>query len=84
TRNVILGAGGTPHVPPVFAPLHRTSHARLFHSSQYLARVASLSETAPRRVAVVGGGQSAAEIFLDLAEQWPQAQVDLIMRGRAL
>ncbi|UVA77783.1 pandorabactin biosynthesis N-hydroxylase PanF [Pandoraea commovens] len=84
TRNVILGAGGTPHVPPVFTPLHRTSHARLFHSSQYLARVASLSETAPRRVAVVGGGQSAAEIFLDLAEQWPQAQVDLIMRGRAL
>ncbi|VVE03305.1 lysine N(6)-hydroxylase/L-ornithine N(5)-oxygenase family protein [Pandoraea terrigena] len=83
-RNVILGAGGTPHIPPAFAPLHTTGHTRLFHSSQYLARVAALSDTPPRRVAVVGGGQSAAEIFLDLAEQWPQAQVDLIMRGRAL
>lgn len=84
TRNVILGAGGTPHIPPVFAPLHAAGHARTFHSSQYLARVASLGDTQPRRVAVVGGGQSAAEIFLDLAEQWPQAQVDLVMRGRAL
>ncbi|MDR3399454.1 MAG: SidA/IucD/PvdA family monooxygenase [Pandoraea sp.] len=84
THNVILGAGGTPHIPPVFAPLHAENYARMFHSSQYLARVASLNETQPRRVAVVGGGQSAAEIFLDLAEQWPQAQVDLVMRGRAL
>ncbi|APD11329.1 hypothetical protein UC34_15545 [Pandoraea vervacti] len=84
TRNVILGAGGTPHVPPVFASLHGARHARVFHSSEYLARVAALNDTQPRRVAVVGGGQSAAEIFLDLAEQWPQAQVDLVMRGRAL
>jgi L-ornithine N5-oxygenase len=85
TRNVILGAGGTPHVPPVFASLNAAGHPRLFHSSQYLARVAALDGDAPlRRVAVIGGGQSAAEIFLDLAEQWPHAQVDLVMRGRAL
>lgn len=85
TRNVILGAGGTPRVPPVFASLNAAGHPRLFHSSQYLARVAALDGDAPpRRVAVIGGGQSAAEIFLDLAERWPQAQVDLVMRGRAL
>lgn len=84
TRNVILGAGGTPHVPPVFSDLRQSAHSRMFHSSQYLTRVADLGASQPQRVAVVGGGQSAAEIFLDLTEQWPQAQVDLVMRGRAL
>ncbi|GGB36151.1 hypothetical protein GCM10011505_17010 [Tistrella bauzanensis] len=36
------------------------------------------------RVAVIGGGQSAAEIFFDIRDRFPDLRVDLILRGSAL
>jgi L-ornithine N5-oxygenase len=36
------------------------------------------------RFAVVGSGQSAAEIFNDLSERFPNAEVKLIIKGASL
>lgn len=36
------------------------------------------------RVAIIGGGQSAAEAFIDLNDSFPSVQVDMILRGSAL
>ena len=40
--------------------------------------------SAAQRLAVIGSGQSAAEIFSDLTGRFPQAEVSLIMRSQAL
>ncbi|MDU2921195.1 SidA/IucD/PvdA family monooxygenase, partial [Bradyrhizobium sp.] len=45
--------------------------------------IAELSGRAPR-VAVIGGGQSAAEVTLDLSERNPNVRIDLVFRGHAL
>jgi L-ornithine N5-monooxygenase len=36
------------------------------------------------RVAVIGAGQTAAELFLDLQSRFPDAAIDMIFRGHAL
>lgn len=35
-------------------------------------------------IAIIGGGQSAAEAFIDLNDSFPSVQADIIMRGSAL
>jgi len=80
TQNLVLGIGGAPNIPEGFRPL-RDDH-RVFHSSRYLGSVEKLDQA--RRIAVIGAGQSAAEIFLDLHGRPSAPQVDLIMRGRAM
>ncbi|GLY28364.1 SidA/IucD/PvdA family monooxygenase [Kineosporia sp. NBRC 101731] len=58
--NIAVGVGTVPWVPE-FAVPHLGPDQ--FHVSQYMSRAKNL---AGRRVAVVGGGQSGAEAFLDL------------------
>lgn len=81
-RNLVLAVGGTAQIPEVFA---KTSDSRIFHSSTYLECIPTVlgEPAAARRIAVIGGGQSAAEIFLDL-QRFPQARIDLISRAAAL
>lgn len=38
----------------------------------------------PMRIAVIGGGQSAAEAFIDLNDSYPSVQVDMITRAAVL
>ncbi|GLS06151.1 L-ornithine N(5)-monooxygenase [Chitiniphilus shinanonensis] len=80
TRNLVLGLGGTARIPDTFLPLRGDS--RVLHSSGYLRDIAANAEA--RRIAVIGAGQSAAEIFMDLHGRNPHTQVDLIMRARAI
>ncbi|HWT95171.1 MAG TPA: lysine N(6)-hydroxylase/L-ornithine N(5)-oxygenase family protein [Solirubrobacteraceae bacterium] len=61
-RHLVLGTGTPPHIPPGVDPLPGDA----VHSSGYLPARDEL--VGKRSVAVVGGGQSAAEIFLDLLE----------------
>ena len=84
TRSVVVSAGGTPNIPTVFKALK--DDPRVFHHSQYLARMAKQPCVSgkPMRIAIIGGGQSAAEAFIDLNDSYPSAQVDLILRGSAL
>ncbi|CAG2157973.1 lysine N(6)-hydroxylase/L-ornithine N(5)-oxygenase family protein [Cupriavidus numazuensis] len=79
-RNLVVGIGGTPNIPDEFAALRQDS--RVFHSSNYLRRVAAHPGAA--RIAVIGAGQSAAELFMELHGRYPEGQVDLIMRARSI
>ncbi|MGH3739374.1 MAG: lysine N(6)-hydroxylase/L-ornithine N(5)-oxygenase family protein, partial [Micromonosporaceae bacterium] len=59
-RNVVLGVGTTPALPDVLAGVDGVCH-----SGEYLLRDLS----GARQVAVVGSGQSGAEVFLDLVRR---------------
>jgi lysine/ornithine N-monooxygenase len=48
---------------------------RQWHSHRLLENLVALSPSAPRRFAVVGAGQSAAEVVAHLHETYPQAEV---------
>lgn len=66
-RHVVLGTGTQPWVPDAVDPLALAT-GEAFHSSEYTRRRADLDSV--RRVAVVGSGQSAAEIVSDLLSGW--------------
>ncbi|WPP02048.1 SidA/IucD/PvdA family monooxygenase [Pseudomonas sp. HR96] len=84
THALALSTGGTPKIPAVFQGLR--DHPRVFHHAQYLQSMAGLpcGQGQAMRIAVVGGGQSAAEAFIDLNDSYPSAQVDLILRAAVL
>ncbi|PTQ68994.1 lysine N(6)-hydroxylase/L-ornithine N(5)-oxygenase family protein [Pseudomonas sp. GV071] len=84
TRAVVVSAGGTPRIPEAFRSLK--GDARVFHHAHYLERMAQQPCVSgkPMRVAIIGGGQSAAEAFIDLNDSFPSVQVDMILRGSAL
>lgn len=81
SRYLVVGAGRDPYVPPVFEGL---SPERLIHSTQYLPRVAELSKELPYRVAVIGGAQSAAEMFHSLQNDLPSCRRRMVMRSVGL
>lgn len=60
-RNVVLGIGTRPRVPAAFTELLGN---RVFHAADYLRRRPGLD--AAKDVAVIGSGQTGAEVFLDL------------------
>lgn len=81
-RNVVIATGGKPHIPASFP----SNDPRVIHSSQYIRQVPALllDKDYPYSIAVVGSGQSAAEIFNDLHHRYPQAKTSLIIRDTAL
>lgn len=79
-RNLVVSIGGTASVPEAFVALR--DDRRVFHSSHYLRHIAEHRQ--PQRIAVIGAGQSAAELFMDLHGRYPGAQVDLVMRARSI
>ncbi|KRV64066.1 lysine N(6)-hydroxylase/L-ornithine N(5)-oxygenase family protein [Pseudomonas citronellolis] len=83
-RSIVLSTGGTPRIPQAFASLR--GDARVFHHARYLERMAEQPcvRHEPMRIAVVGGGQSAAEAFIDLNDSYPSVQVDMILRAAVL
>jgi L-ornithine N5-oxygenase len=80
TRNLVVSIGGQAAVPEVFRQLQ--GDPRVMHSSTYLEQISK--QPAPQRLAVIGSGQSAAEIFTDLCGRYPQAEVALVMRSQAM
>jgi L-ornithine N5-oxygenase len=79
-RNLVVSIGGTVNVPECFLPFK--DDARIFHSHNYLRGIAANAQA--RRIAVIGAGQSAAEIFMDLHGRPNAPQVDLVMRARTI
>ncbi|KAI9805167.1 MAG: hypothetical protein M1825_001003 [Sarcosagium campestre] len=84
SRNVVIAVGGKPRIPAAFP--QDLINSKIVHSSKYSTLVPSiLSETNGKyRVAVVGGGQSAAEIYDDLMTRFPQSHVNLFIAASAL
>lgn len=82
-RNLVVAVGGQPYVPQSFANI--ADDSRLFHSSRYLDTVERAGfDGRAARMAVIGGGQSATEVTVDLHSRFPDARIDLIFRGHAL
>ena len=81
-KNVIIAVGGKPHIPPSFPQ----DHPRIIHSSQFANIIPRLlsQRTGSYKIAVVGAGQSAAEIFDYLMSEYPNSETKLIIRGSAL
>lgn len=69
-RNLVLATGLVPRLPPGV-----TGSPRVWHSSELLPRLDALAGPPPRRFAVVGAGQSAAEVTAHLHTGYPDAEV---------
>ncbi|KAG9246706.1 L-lysine 6-monooxygenase (NADPH-requiring)-domain-containing protein [Calycina marina] len=82
TKRVVIAVGGKPIIPAEF-PQH---HPAVVHSSKYSTQVHSALPDATKayNIAVIGGGQSAAEIFNDLPSRYPNATVTMIIKSSAL
>jgi len=81
-RHVVISVGGKAVIPKELP----SSHPRVVHSSQYSMRVdeALADKSKPYNIAVIGNGQSAAEIYNDLPSRYPNAKVTLIIKQAAL
>ncbi|KAI9771670.1 MAG: hypothetical protein M1840_001886 [Geoglossum simile] len=81
-KHVVVAVGGKPLIPQPL-PQH---HPRVIHSSGYSTVVPALLNNRERdyRIAVIGNGQSAAEIFNDLHSKYPSARTTLLIKGGAL
>lgn len=87
SSKVIIAMGGQPIIPPQLKNI-----GRAFHSSHYLHQITQIDKEQRQagqkkkklRFAVVGAGQSAAEIFNDLWDRFPESKIDLVIRGSSL
>jgi L-ornithine N5-monooxygenase len=73
-RNVAISTGLVPRLPQGV-----TADERVWHSSEFLSRFASWAPGDLKNVAVVGAGQSAAEITRFLHDSLPHAQVSAVI-----
>ncbi|MFK0043641.1 lysine N(6)-hydroxylase/L-ornithine N(5)-oxygenase family protein [Streptomyces sp. NPDC090741] len=80
-RDLVVGGGRDPRVPEVFSAL---PDDRLIHSAQYRTRIAGIARDEPVRAVVVGGAQSAAEMFYALHENLPKSRVTMLVRSIGL
>ena len=86
-KHVIVASGGEMSIPESLkTSLQQTGDDQVIHSSQYMNKIHDRlpSNSAPYRVAVVGGGQSAVEICEDVQARFPNSSVSLIFRDTAL
>ncbi|TFK42521.1 L-lysine 6-monooxygenase (NADPH-requiring)-domain-containing protein [Crucibulum laeve] len=94
TRDLIISPGGSPLIPKVLSPL--VKHPKVLHSSAYCITIGPILDSLAKqaralRIAVVGSGQSAAEVTLDLRQRLgviPTTgschEVDMIIRKGSL
>lgn len=80
-RKVVIAIGGKAKMPPGLP-----QDPRIMHSSKYCTTLPAMlrDESAPYNIAVLGSGQSAAEIFHDLQRRYPKSKTTLIVRDSAL
>ena len=81
-KNVVIAIGGEPHIPNCLT----SDHPRVIHSSQYATTISQIFPpgSAPRSVAVIGAGQSAAEVFHNIPSRFPGSKSYLLIKGSAL
>lgn len=82
TRHVVIAPGGRPNIPLPFP----SDHPKVVHSSQFqhISTRILRDPQYPYRVAVVGNGQSAAEIFDFLHNNYPNSRTSLLIKHSAL
>ncbi len=70
TRNLVIGTGLRPRLPEGV-----TASDRVWHTSDLLHNMPELRGTEPRRIVVVGAGQSAAEAVATMHREFPTAEI---------
>lgn len=80
TDNLVVSAGGAGYIPEQFQ--HLAADKRVFHSNDYLTGIEANSSA--KKIAVIGAGQSAAEIFRDLHGRPQGHNLDMIMRASSI
>ncbi len=82
SKVLVLGIGRDPNIPAEFAALPAE---RIVHSTEYVPRLMEFNakppDQRPRRVVVIGGAQSSAEILYSVMRDLPGCQATLIMRS---
>lgn len=81
SRYLVIGAGRDPRVPE---PLRGVKAERVIHSTEYRQRIGTIPKDLPYRVAVVGAGQSAAELFCAVMSDLPECRPTMVMRSIGL
>jgi L-ornithine N5-oxygenase len=81
SRFLSIGVGRDAYVPPVFSAL---PPERLVHSTEYLSRIRGLAAEPPCNVVVIGGAQSAAEMFYSVQQDLPNCRSTMVMRSIGL
>lgn len=94
-RNLIISPGGSPRVPRCIQTI--LPHPRIIHSSEYLSSIEPMlatmkAATRSLNIAVVGAGQSAVEVLLNLNSRLTsmgksagqEHNLHLIVRGGSL
>ena len=81
---VVVAVGGKPKIPPALST--GGLGGRMIHSSLYSTAVPRLLADTEKahNVAIIGGGQSSAEIFNDLQSRYPNSYVTLYTGASAL
>lgn len=74
TRNVVISTGLVPRMPDGV-----TCDDRVWHSSEFLTKFSGVDRHELKVVAVVGAGQSAAEVTRFLYDELPHAQIYSIL-----
>ncbi len=79
-KNIVLATGGVPATPP--PPMRLVPGGRAFHTHEFLHRMRSDFPDRQRayKFAVVGAGQSGAELFNYLLTHYPNAEVTATLR----
>jgi L-ornithine N5-oxygenase len=84
-RDLVFGGGRDAYVPEVFRDLPAE---RVVHSTEFSSRVGAVVELAhpgrPLRPVVVGGAQSAAEMFMALHQEAPGSSPTMLLRSIGL
>jgi L-ornithine N5-oxygenase len=77
----VVAAGRDPYVPTTFAGLPA---GQVIHSTGFDSGIADMDAGHPYRIAVIGGGQSAAEMLWAAHQRFPQATLTMVMRSIGL
>ena len=80
-RDLVIGIGRDRYVPDVFGDLPAD---RVIHSTQYCTRIGDVATEEPIRPVVVGGAQSAAEMFMALHDDLPRSKPTIVLRSIGL
>jgi L-ornithine N5-oxygenase len=81
-RHVVIAVGGRPVIPENLQGLKHVAHSSQFASS--IGRIQQREKGRTPRFVVLGSGQSAAEIYNDLSERFPESEVKLVIKGASL
>jgi L-ornithine N5-oxygenase len=83
-RHVVIAVGGKPVIPTELQGVKGISHSSQFATTIGKIQASEKGKGRSPRFAVIGSGQSAAEIYNDLCERFEDAQVRLVIRGASL